>query len=109
MGEERRIPRNPPSEDEVSDVDDDFDYLPDEQRPQPGARVPSYPYAGPPRTGSTGPTGPQPRLNGTGPQPRLNGTGPQPRLNGPANGTYANGTYARTNGNGRPAPRYQQT
>ena len=114
------------SEDEVSDVDDDFDYLPGEQRPPAGARVQSYPYGGPPRTGHTGPqpringTGPQPRINGTGPLPRVNGTGPlprvngtgsQPRLNGPypqANGTYpqANGGYAQTNGNGRPAPRY---
>ena len=121
------------SEDEVSDVDDDFDYLPGEQRPPAGARVQSYPYGGPPRTGHTGPqpringTGPQPRVNGTGPLPRVNGTGPlprvngtgsQPRLNGPyaqANGAYApatgtypqaNGGYAQTNGNGRPAPRY---
>jgi VIT1/CCC1 family predicted Fe2+/Mn2+ transporter len=109
------------SEDEVSDVDDDFDYLPGEQRPPAGARVQSYPYGGPPRTGHTGPqprvngTGPLPRVNGTGPLPRVNGTGSQPRLNGPANGTYAqaNGTYpqasggyAQTNGNGRPAPRY---
>ena len=121
------------SEDEVSDVDDDFDYLPGEQRPPAGARVQSYPYGGPPRTGHTGPqpringTGSQPRVNGTGPLPRVNGTGPlpqvngtgsQPRLNGthaqanggyaPANGAYpqANGGYAQTDGNGRPAPRY---
>lgn len=49
------------SDDEVSDVDDDFDYLPGEQRPPAGARVQSYPYGGPPRTGHTGP---QPRVNG---------------------------------------------
>ncbi|HEX5299348.1 MAG TPA: VIT1/CCC1 transporter family protein [Streptosporangiaceae bacterium] len=92
------------SEDEVSDVDDDFDYLPGEQRPA-GARVHGYPYGGPPRTGHTGP---QPRVNGTGPLPRVNGTGSQPRLNGPASGTYppANGGYAQTDGNGRQAPRY---
>jgi VIT1/CCC1 family predicted Fe2+/Mn2+ transporter len=98
------------SEDEVSDVDDDFDYLPGEQRPPAGARVQSYPYGGPPRTGYTGPqprvngTGPLPRVNGTGPLPRVSGTGSQPRLNG----TYpqANGGYAQTNGNGRQAPRY---
>ena len=114
------------SEYEVSDVDDDFDYLPGEQRPPAGGRVPSYPYGGPPRTGRTGPqprvggtgpiprvtgTGPQSRVNGTGPQPRVGGTGPQPRLTAPVNGPYApyaqaSGTYARTNGTGRPVPGY---
>jgi VIT1/CCC1 family predicted Fe2+/Mn2+ transporter len=95
------------SEDEVNDVDDDFDYLPGEQRPPAGARGQSYPYGGPPRTGRTGPqpringTGPIPRVNGTGPLPRVNGTGPQPRVSGPANGGYA-----QANGTGRPAPRY---
>jgi vacuolar iron transporter family protein len=71
-------------------MDDDFDYLPGEQRPRAGTRAPSYPYGGPPRTGTTGP------------QPRVNGTGPQPRLSG-----QANGTYDRVNGNGHAAPRYQ--
>jgi vacuolar iron transporter family protein len=112
-------PAQPLSEDEVSDVDDDFDYLPGEQRPPARARVQSYPYGGPPWTGHTGP---QPRVNGTGPLPRGWGTGSQPRLNGPANGTYAqaggtytqasggyaqaDGGYAQANGNGRQAPRY---
>jgi len=71
-------------------VDDDFDYLPGDQRPRGGTRVPGYPYGGPPRTGTTGP------------QPRVNGTGPQPRLNG-----QANGTHARVNGAGYPDRRYQ--
>jgi vacuolar iron transporter family protein len=105
-------------------VDDDFDYLPGEQRPPAGTRVPSYPYGGPPRTGQTGPqpringtgpipratgTGPLPRINGTGPQPRITGTGPQPRVNGtgaqprltaPVHGAYApaNGAYPQANG-----------
>jgi VIT1/CCC1 family predicted Fe2+/Mn2+ transporter len=89
-------------------MDDDFDYLPGEQRPRAGTRAPSYPYGGPPRTGATGPqprlngTGPLPRIDGTGPLPRVNGTGPQPRLSG-----QANGTYARVNGDGHAAPRYQ--
>jgi len=100
------------SEDEVNDVDDDFDYLPGEQRPPAGARGQSYPYGGPPRTGRTGP---QPRVTGTGPIPRVNGTGPQPRVSGPSNGSYApangtyaqaNGGYAQANGTGRPAPGY---
>ena len=68
-------------------MDDDFDYLQGEHRRPAGTRVPGYPYGGPPRLGSAGPAGPQPRLNGTGPQPRLNGTGPMPRVNG----TYAQG------------------
>jgi vacuolar iron transporter family protein len=100
------------SEDEVSDVDDDFDYLPGEPWPPAGARVQSYPYGGPPRPGTQGPpgsTGSQPRINGTGPQPRLNATGPLPRLNSQANGTGtyapANGTYAPPNGTGRQASR----
>ncbi|MGD0245023.1 MAG: VIT1/CCC1 transporter family protein [Streptosporangiaceae bacterium] len=84
-------------------MDDDFDYLPGEQRPPAGTRVPSYPYGGPPRTGQTGP---QPRINGTGAQPRL--TAPVHGPYAPVNGAYpqANGTHTRTNGNGRPAPRY---
>jgi vacuolar iron transporter family protein len=102
-------------------VDDEFDYLPGEPWPPTGARVQSYPYGGPPRPGTQGPsgstgsqprlngTGPQPRLNGTGPLPRLNGTGPQPRLNGtgpqPRLNGQANGTYAPANGTGRQAPR----
>jgi len=73
-------------------VDDDFDYLPGEQRPPAGARVQSYPYGGPPRTGRTGP---QPRVNGTGPLPPVNGTHPQ-----------AGGGSSQANGNGRQAPRY---
>jgi VIT1/CCC1 family predicted Fe2+/Mn2+ transporter len=98
-------------------MDDDFDYLPGEQRPRAGTRAPSYPYGGPPRTGSTGPqprvngTGPQPRLNGTGPLPRIDGTGPLPRVSGtgpqPRLSGQANGTHARVNGNGQAAARYQ--
>jgi vacuolar iron transporter family protein len=89
-------------------VDDDFDYLPGDQRSRGGTRTPGYPYGGPPRAGSTGPqprlngTGPLPRIDGTGPLPRVNGTGPQPRLNG-----QANGAHARVNGTGHPDPRYQ--
>jgi VIT1/CCC1 family predicted Fe2+/Mn2+ transporter len=107
-------------------VDDDFDYLPGDQRPRAGTRAPGYPYGGPPRTRTTGPqprlngTGQQPRIDGTGPLPRIDGTGPQPQVNGTCaqprvNGTgpqprlngQANGMYARVNGNGHAAPRYQ--